>query len=430
MVAARAIVAWLFVLVAFVTFSNIVCRSGGPLSESLRPIFVIRTPEDWVDGLRISVVALLVSTAGALIYRYPFTRPSILALAIGFAVMNLDPALLGFDQGYSTLLEQVRSTVTMPPAIPGENPAAAEATFALTAFARDRLYLLYYVGYVLWLIVVLYSGYLGQYIASFALARRHEERRESAVFVAERAGISLFASLLAGVLAVVFASSLAALIAREGKESAPNAWYFDPTVATEIKHVVPAPPKADRAAQESPAKAGVTASPRTRVARAVIMQPEVAAARGSSVKRSDEARLFVYGDQEKQRAYILITALSFFVGAYIVGVVVRPRTSTWVACGAVVAVMLLPAAVIYVFLPSVEIESQVPAGAADDVILVLARSLAGLMARYGTFFRLLELSPFTLASTAVVSALAGDWTAKTLISRRTSRKALPVFKPL
>lgn len=446
-IAVRAIVAWLFVFAAFVVISNIVCRAGEPPG----PGFVIRTPEDTLNGIRVSLVALLVSAAGAVIYRVPFTRPSILALAVGFAVINLDPVILGFDQGYSTLLEQVRGAVALPPSLPREDTNAVTATFALVAFTRDRLYLLHYVGYVLWMIVVLYSGYLGQYLAGFVLSHRQEERRESARFVAERAGIGLFASVVAGVLAILMASGLAAIVTVPGTAKASPEWYFEPTIAAKAK---PRPAKAEQkpAASAKAAKvvdsavrpnsvpvprvdaqpAAVAVPAATPPAKAAPMTPDVAAARSGETLSggADTARLFVYVDQERQRAYLLITALSFFVSAYIVGMVVRPRTSTWVACGAVVGVMVLPVAAIKLFLPAVEIETYVPLNAVDDVALVVARAFSDLMAEYGQFFRLLDLSPFTLSATAVVSALAGDWTAKTLLRMSLSRQRLTVFKPL
>ena len=98
---------------------------------------------------------------------------------------------------------------------------------------------------------------------------------------------------------------------------------------------------------------------------------------------------------ERFRLYALLTALCFSVTAYIGALVARPRTSTWVACGAIIGVMLLPFAA-----------SRMGADPESPRAM----------------FKLLEMSPFALAGTAGAAALAGDWVAKQLMARRSAER--------
>jgi hypothetical protein len=95
------------------------------------------------------------------------------------------------------------------------------------------------------------------------------------------------------------------------------------------------------------------------------------------------------------RTDILLVALSFCVTAYIAALLVRPRTSTWVACGAIIAVMAFP-----VVAAQLAIDPQQPPAV----------------------FRILEVPPFAFSGAAVAAALVGDWLAKVVITR--SRRSL------
>jgi len=526
-VALRAIVACLFVFLAFVLICNIACRAGTLGSAS----YVIRTPFDVLDGVRMCIIALVLSAAGAIIYRYPFTRPSILALAAGIAVVNLDPALFGFD---SILLDQVRALVAYP-AVFHESTNSAIAMTTVAAFTRTRMYLVFYLGYILWVLAVLYSGYIGQYIASFALMRKQEARKEKSLYVAENAGRGFAASATAGVIAVFFACMLSAIVAQAGSIREETPWYFPASItaadmaraiekaaqekpelrgiaaldddsagrweppdilppfgplrppsatkpiaqASLSKQAAAKPPMpavessnttgrtggrgaapavessaaemragakpaaltvestASASAPQSKASAAAVESSAPRINSSAPREVRHTAAAGSRQTRPGAASAAdsrdgsggaVYQHMERLRASLLLAAISFFVGAYIVGILVRPRTSTWVACGVIVAVMLLPALSILFFLPSEDLESVVPVANSGDLVLLAGAFYSKRMIAASAYFRLLELSPFTLASTAVISALAGDWTAKVLTKRHQERQRLQSFK--
>ena len=105
--------------------------------------------------------------------------------------------------------------------------------------------------------------------------------------------------------------------------------------------------------------------------------------------------------------------LSFALSGYVASLVIKPRTSTWVACGAVVGVMLSPAAAIAMsFQPA--LAEKVP---------LLVNALVG-------YFRLLELSPFTLTGLAVSAALAGDWLGRELVAYLRVSERSQTLKPL
>jgi hypothetical protein len=443
-----------------------------------------------------------------------------LALAAGIAVVNLDPALFGFD---SVLLDQVRALVAYP-AVYHEDTNSAIAMTTIAAFARTRMYLVFYLGYILWALAVLYSGYIGQYLASFALMRRQEARKERSLYVAENAGRGFAASAAAGIIAVFFACVLSAIVAQAASIREETPWYFPASVTAadmtrEIEKAArekpelrgvgalddssgrweppdSLPPFTPLRPLSAPALAAAKGAPQTAPSKQATNEPSAPAMESSApaghggakaapgIESSEragspvaqrpapvmessgptvnstaprEARHAaagphetrtgvgpatseandrgtsgrpVYEHMERLRASLLLAAISFFVGAYIVGIVVRPRTSTWVACGAMVAVMLLPALAMLLFLPSVDLESIAPVGASDDLILMAGAFYSKRMIAASLYFRLLELSPFTLASAAVISALAGDWAAKVLTRRRQEHQRLQSFKTL
>jgi len=126
----------------------------------------------------------------------------------------------------------------------------------------------------------------------------------------------------------------------------------------------------------------------------------------------------------RRRACTLVTALAFFVGAYVAGIMLRPRTSTWVACGAIVSLMVLPLLAVVFLLPSGSL-AMMPSAAAEYHLTAFDARFA----TYGRFFHMLEISPFTLAAVAISAALAGDWLARALLLRA-SRRRPETFRPL
>ena len=339
--AARALVAALFCFAVFVSVCYFFSGGADPASGGL----IIGTPDDWYKGVRVSITALLASAIGTLVYRRPYSRPMVAALAVGLVFLNLDPAsvwtqvnaVLNADKWYKPSLVDVAR--------------------------RTRLYWVYYLAYMLWSVIVLYSGYIGQYLAGLAAFRR-ESRRESAAYVAENAGVGLLTSILAGIVAMFLAGALS-YMAIQVFQTAANAPPNRTRVAIEaITH----PP-----GKQPPVAHGPSGPPQA------PPKPEPPQKTGLGP-----------ASFERLKVHLLLLALAFFVTAYVAALLFRPRTSTWVACGAIVGVMAFPAAAVRFVA-----DPQAPTA----------------------FFRLLEISPFALAGTAVAAALSGDWLAKSIIAR-------------
>ena len=194
---ARAFLAAVFCFAVFVFVCNLFSGTtgGGGL--------VIRTPDNWYDGVRVSLTALLASAMGTLAYRRPYSRPMVGALAVGLVFLSLDPM---------SVWEQVSRMSSVLPAMSAAEQATASRLpefytewMSLRAFAmvrRVKLYWVHYIAYLLWTVVTLYSGYLGQYLVGLTIFKK-ESRKESAIYVAENAGVGLAASLLAGVAAIL-----------------------------------------------------------------------------------------------------------------------------------------------------------------------------------------------------------------------------------
>lgn len=383
----RALFTAVFVLSVFV----LVASYMGPGAETRGPGFVIRAPDDWANGFRMAMTALLVSATGALLGRRHFSRPVIVALALGLAVTNLDP---------SFLWQYVVKIVSIPPSLASEGvggiSADVEKFARFAAYARRiRIYLIFYAMYVFWALIILYCGYIGQYLVGFVLAGGRRARRESSLYIAENAGLGLICAIGAGVAAGLTASVLlAGMVGTVDHGAAIESWRALPQV------LVP----------ESPAVTG-NGPGKGRDIPGKAPESEVPARRSAS-------RLIPL------RVPLLAAGLSFLIMAYLAGVIARPRTSTWVACGAVAGVMIVPVAAVFVLLPmqSAEGSRVLSTGEID----YLARNLR----TYGKFFHLLELPPFVLVATAVTAALSGDWIAKTLIRSARSQYRRETFRPL
>ncbi len=355
---ARAFLAAVFCFAVFVFVCNLFSGTtgGGGL--------VIRTPDNWYDGVRVSLTALLASAMGTLAYRRPYSRPMVGALAVGLVFLSLDPM---------SVWEQVSRMSSVLPAMSAAEQAKASRLpefytewMSLRAFAmarRVKLYWVHYIAYLLWTVVTLYSGYLGQYLAGLTIFKK-ESREESAIYIAENAGVGLLSSLLGGVAAILLAAVLS-------------------YVAVPVLLETP--------------KQGVSGVAALKDAGRGTAAAQTASAAEAALRKAPSRT-----PVERVRIYLLLVALSFFLTAYIGALSAKPRTSTWVACGAIVGVAALPvAASRYMISP------EAPTA----------------------FFRILELSPFALAGTAVASALLGDWVAKMLIARGSARKRQQ-YRPL
>jgi hypothetical protein len=365
----KAAFAALFTYAIFVSTCYFFPGGGGASSGGL----IIQAPDDWYNGLRVSMAACLVSALGALVYRRS-SRPMAIGLAVGLVSLNLDPA---------SVWEQVRSLASTPGPIAPDimkklshladfNAEEWTQPSTLDDLRRANLYWVYYLGYVFWTMIVLYSGYIGQYVVGL-VAVKGEARKESTIYIAERAGVGLFAGIAAGVAAAVIATGLSAV----ATENAPVA-AARPTVRAAVS---PAAPEARGGAQVRRGPSGAAGG-------AQKAGNSLLSARAQVVREPLSAL-------ERFRLYVLLTALCFAVTAYIGALVARPRTSTWVACGAIIGVMLLPA---------------------------VASRMAAVPQNPKTMFKLLELSPFALAGTAAAAALAGDWIGKLLIARRSGER--------
>ena len=342
----------------FVIFVAISYLSSGP--SAMARGLILRAPDDWFDGVCVCLAALLASGIGTLVYRRPSSRPMAMAIAVGLLFLNLDPV---------SVWEEVRALVEVPvlppPGITSQlHHYSAEEWTQLVSVAlvrQARLYWVYYLGYMFWTVVMLYSGYLGQYLVGMVLFKR-ESRMESAVYLAENAGVGLLASIMAGVFAIVLTGALS--------------WM-----------ALPESPVIAAAAQP----AGVSSLRAGTLAPGPVQPPgpgDNAHATMTALLRSDA--LPQPAPADRFRVALFVVALPFFVAAYISALSARPRTSTWVACGAVVGVMILPA---------------------------LAARLAVDPQGLPPFFAVLELPPFALAGTAVAAGLVGDWLARLLLAR-------------
>ena len=364
----RAIFATLCTYAVFVSTCYFVPGRGDASSGAL----IIQAPDDWYGGLRVLITACMASALGALLYRRS-SRPMAIGLAAGLVSLDLDP---------SSVWEQVRSLASTPGAIAPEvmkklshlrdfNAEEWARPSPLDDLRRVNLYWVYYLAYAFWTMIVLYSGYIGQYVVGL-VAVRGEARKESALYIAERAGVGLFAGIIAGVVAAVMATGLSAVatedVAAQAVRSTARATAWSARAQTPGGGQVRVGPSGAAGGQEA---ANLFLPGRARVARETLSA------------------------LERFRLYALLTALCFSVTAYIGALVARPRTSTWVACGAIIGVMLLPFAA-----------SRMGADPESPRAM----------------FKLLEMSPFALAGTAGAAALAGDWVAKQLMARRSAER--------
>lgn len=335
-------------------------RGGGP---------AMKTPGDWLNGVHIAVAALQASAIATLVYRRPNSRPMAIGIALGLLLLNVPV------QG---ILEEVSDLVRIPQ-FPTKQAIARMPHFVQSDWVqlilsasvlRARMYWAYYLTYILWSVVALYSGYLGQYLVGFLLFKS-QARKESAVYLAENAGMGLVASITAGVVAMALAAGLTE-VAMPGVHKAA---LLPPASAAPVAAVSPGP--------AAPPPGGVSG----RVGE--FLGDVLAPAAG-------------YASSGRLRTQLLVTVLCFSVTAYIAALSFRPRTSTWVAVGAIVGVMLLPLA----------------------AVKLVVGPLRG-----APFFGILEVSPFMLAGTAVASALGGDWLARLLMAHAAGRKK-DVYRPL
>lgn len=370
----------LVVLVMFVTIA--VFPTGRPEAAGA----TIDGPNDWYNLVRLAAAAFVVCAAGVFIYRRASSRPLVMALALGLAFIGLD-SLAIIDQVASQvgrlprqeLVNQLRaerqnewSGVSRQRRETMERAAGAlMAGIMELASQRRRLYCAYYASYVFWTVIILYSGYLGQYAVGRLVRRSAPARRESSLYVAETAGIGLTAGLACGMVAIAAASVLAA---------------WSPAGASFVRDIgMPEMRVPGRAA----ARGGAVESSNSGVPENMPQPPN-----GNAVAPTRLQRL---------RIFSLLVVICFFVAGYVTALAVRPRTSTWIACGAMVGVMLLGA---------------------------LGALFADSAERFGTFCRLLELSPFTLSGVAVAAALFGDWMGRQLIARTRAQRGVRVMRPL
>jgi len=374
----------LLVLVLFVTIAAFPRSRPDPSGPA------VKGPDDWYNLVRLAAAAFVVCAAGTFVYRRTSSRPLVLALALGLVFIGLD-SLAVIDQvaaqagrlppqelinglrdargaGWNGVSPQRRNMMER---------AAGEVVAGVFDLARHRrgLYCGYYGAYVSWAVVIIYAGYLGQFALDRLVYRGERRRRESALYVAENAGIGLSAAVASGVAAIALSSILAAwagsgtgFVREIGLPEISGARTPDAGAAPESE--APSPAYAPR--------------PNPRTAAAGQTDPGT-------------ARL------NRLRLYALLVFICFFAAAYITALVVRPRTSTWVACGALVGVLLLPA---------------VGAAVSRDPMA------------FAQGFRLLELSPFTLAGLAVAAALLGDWLGRQIVARARAQSSERVMRPL
>ena len=389
--ALRAATAGLFVFAAFMTVCYLL---SGPRYLSSNTL-VIRTPEDLYNGVGVSLAALVASAMGVLICGRQSSRPMAFALAVGIISLNLDPSAL-WDQLGLLVWQPGPAELAALHKLPGFHPENW-APAPIDLVRRAKLYWTYYTAYILWTMVILYSGYIGQYLMGLWRFRGRKERKESALYVAENAGLGLAASAAAGLLATLVAVGMAALLFAAGPATPVRLPGHAGSSRGPAKSAVAAP--APKAASERTPVAG----PASKLA------PPAPASRPALGEAPPAAGVNVWGKTpdmtplQRVRVYALLVAIAFAVAAYLAALGARPRTSTWLACGAIIGVLALP---------------------------LWAAKRAIDPEHLGAPFQLLELSPFVLAGTAVASALAGDWAAKMLMRRKAPEREAGILRPL
>ncbi|MCD6404451.1 MAG: hypothetical protein J7M19_01335 [Planctomycetes bacterium] len=369
--ALRAVLAGLFVFGLFTSIFHLLIHGWGPSSSVLG----IRAPDDWHNLLRFSITAVVASAAGVLIYGGVSRRPMVIALAIGIIFIDIDTYAI-----WQQVIGVAGTTISLPRSVTAKlgSQTGVEWDWVIYAMKHScsRLYWVYYLIYCFWAIVILYSGYIGQYVVGRLVTKESKVREESAIYVAERAGVGLLAGTASGVTGMLIAAALSSLV------------VAGPVVAaggTERGLMQPAP--AIEAGNASSREAGPQGK-----------APSAGTAGVTGNERGAAGRFF-----QTRRTYVLLAALAFFATAYITALVVRPRTSTWVACGAVLGVMVPPAAALFFFHSDPE-------------------HLEG-------FFKFLQLSPFTLAGVAIAASVTGDWAGSQLVARARRRYKV-LLKPL
>jgi len=468
----RAALTGLFVFATFLTICNYVFFPATTGASEL----TILAPDDGYNLARLSILAFVLTAAGSLFYPRASSRPLVVGLAAGLA-------FLAFDSG--DIWEQVRGLAGSIPKLRSEALATLTKEEAeewgrlayAVVLEQVRLYWVYYLVYVFWTVVILYSGYLGHWCLRLLVLGREGEEREGALYVAERAGYGILAGILSGCAAILLASFLSSLVApgrvgprpaegledlRRGRapagvprqsdrgESAARAARLQrelemflrtlPGEENELAEIVrafsaelaelesrmrargrPAPPGALGGAGQPRQETEEVARQAREVQRELrmllsMLPPEEKGLAGTfeGVER-DLARLEeemagpgepagarVLSSLDRNRAYAAVVFLSFFTCGYVTALLVRPRTSTWVAWGAVVGAMTSPAAAAL---------SATPLGAAE-------------------LFGQLDLSPFALGGIAIGAALTGDWLGNVLLLYARKRQHFPVFKSL
>jgi hypothetical protein len=404
--AARAVIAAISVFAVFIFVAGIFAQ---PPEGEAASNFIIRTPHDVFNGIQVCVTAFLASGIGALINRKPLNRSAVIAVALGLAMLNFDP---------SGLWDYVRNLASMPAQASGAYTGKAKERLEEVAALSDVLqrmwiYFIFYIAYVLWAMVVMYSAYVGQFVVGFALPSWRRERKESTMYIAERAGVGLASGLAAGVMAAAFLVVMSTMIA-DGARQGDEVVAIKPFGARGATFRILR--EAGRAGWSQQPVSGMAA--RGRAANEVARESDLPGASGGALGAPA-------GEMRRLEVPLLLAGLTFFISAYIVGFVVRPRTSTWVACGAIVGLMLLAVAAMRIFAPRVPTEGVPYVLAIRD-----AQGVGERLLRYGKLFRLLEASPFMAAATVVVAALLGDWLAKILIKRTRPRERVETYRPL
>ncbi|MHC4712645.1 MAG: hypothetical protein ACYTAN_05145 [Planctomycetota bacterium] len=395
--ACRAGLATLLVLALFVTIATLAtARRGGAPDEP-----TLRSSQDWFALLRLSIAAFVVSGAGLLVYRHASSRVFVLAVALGVIFVNVDAA---------RVVDEVNRSVGPPLGIEAREALKADETGKLAdemgqlGHGRMMLYCFYYLFYCFWVVIILYSGYLGQYVVDRLVTRSLTALRESALYIAENAGVGLVAGLISGVLAMTMTGAMVAFVVRDVSFARQEVWGFPAGIGS-----TQAPDREAEgggAAAEAPGRVAESGGPTPveteKPERTGAEQPrDKGGTADTGSGQYDYSRL---PRLRRLKAYALVVFLTFFLAAYTAAIVVRPRTSTWVACGAIIGAMTAPLAA-----------ALVPLSWPRINLLLLS---------------LLELSPFTLTGLAVAAALLGDWLGKEAVAYARSRDTAPRLKPL
>lgn len=386
----RAAVAAVLVFVIFVKLCEFFVVGSDPFAAAS----VIVGPDDFVSVMRICLIALGASAVGTLVCRDSSSRPMVAALALGVIFLKLDTSAIweqvGAVAGYLRPPDAEEMT-----ALSGHQLKEWEVLVAAMRHHHFRLYSVYYMVYALWTVAILYSGYVGQYVTGRLILRRKDARTESAIYVAENAGVGLAASALSGGIAILVMVGFTAFLGRDGAVHGGS-----PAAST----VEEAQSSDEGVAGGSAAETNASAPPEE------AEGPAATPARPAALRHSDLRTLW------GSRAYGLFVVLAFFTTAYITALLVRPRTSTWVACGAILGVMLLPgstAVALYVVTPQELGESP---------------WLTSVLVPFSRLMR--SLSPFALTALGISAALAGDWVGKQLVAYTRRRQSIQVYKPL